>query len=75
MLCAVFPWVADLGGPVWTITLQLIPPAVIKRTPSAKCHAAVMHKDDAAGQKEKEKGGKKQKQTAPRHGARGTTMA
>lgn len=64
-MCAVFLWVADLGGPVWTITLQLTPPAVIKRTPSAKCHAAVMHKDDAAGQKGKEKGGKKTKTIGP----------
>lgn len=29
----------DLGGPVWTITLQLAPQALIKGALSAKCHA------------------------------------
>lgn len=38
-LCAVFLLAADLGGPVWTITLQLAPRAPIRRALSAKCHA------------------------------------
>ncbi len=39
--CVLSLWGADLEGPVWTITLQLSPRAVIKHKPSAKCHAPV----------------------------------